>query len=126
MVYRLLHVPLSPDDYTRELNIIKYIAVSNGYSSGMIDNILKKQKANKNQPPDQQIPKYVPIEYGHRLYNTLTRELKKFNLVPAPKSHNKLENLLNVNNRPLDDKAKLEKTGVYKIECSDCNNFYVG
>jgi len=50
MIYRLLHVPMSPADFTGELNIIKHIAVSNGYSSKMVENILKIKEVRKLAP----------------------------------------------------------------------------
>jgi len=66
------------------------------------------------------------MEYGHRLHYTLSRELRKHNIVPACRSSTKLNNLLNQRNIPSDNSSKLEKTGVYKIKCSDCNAFYIG
>jgi oxalate decarboxylase/phosphoglucose isomerase-like protein (cupin superfamily) len=65
----------------------------------MIDKILKRQLKNKNnnaeQTPDVPVqPKYVPIEYGHRLHNLLKKELKPFNITPAPRMSNKIEQIL--------------------------------
>ena len=44
-IHRLLMIPLN-NDFECELNIIKHIALANGYESQMIDNILRKHKSD--------------------------------------------------------------------------------
>src|SRR5436190_19160606 len=44
MIHRLLNVPLNTQNYTKELNTIKYIARSNGYTYNLIDRILTRQQ----------------------------------------------------------------------------------
>jgi len=47
MVHRLLTIPLSPQNYEREVKIIKHIAIANGYKSNMVDRlILVKNQIN--------------------------------------------------------------------------------
>ena len=45
--HRLTKIPLSKQDYTDELNTIKYIAMKNGYNPNLI-NKLHKHIINKN------------------------------------------------------------------------------
>ena len=55
----------------------------------------------------------------------MARELAKHNIITAPRTTNKIS-------RHLDTKQKqppsdiLEKTGVYKIKCEQCDCFYIG
>ena len=43
-IHRLLTVPLDDNDFRDELNVIKYIAVANGYNSLTIDKLLDVYK----------------------------------------------------------------------------------
>ena len=47
MLHRLTKIPLNKQDYTDELNTIKYIPIKNGYNPNLI-NILHKRIKNKN------------------------------------------------------------------------------
>ena len=51
--------------------------------------------------------------------------MKKQNIVLASKATNKFENKLNFQSkiRPSDE---YDGTGVYKLNCSDCSQFYIG
>ena len=40
-IHRLLNTPLSPIDYTKEFNIIKQIALNNGYKVEVIDKLIE-------------------------------------------------------------------------------------
>ena len=42
--HRLIDIPLSSDNFNKELNIIKQIAFNNGYNESLIENILKKKQ----------------------------------------------------------------------------------
>lgn len=125
MVYRLLNVPLSDNNYNKELNIIKHIAIANGYKSNMIDRLIAKKK-NK-RPVDNNLQKekkkYVCVEYSHSIQHTLTKELKKHDIQLAFRTNNKTINKLNVSSGVVD---KGEKSGVYKINCASCPSYYIG
>jgi hypothetical protein len=78
MVHRLLSIPIDPQDYENEVNIIKHIADANGYASKMIDEIIcRKKNKNKNKISNQNQPQFVSVEYGQSLHNTLN---KSFNI----------------------------------------------
>lgn len=131
MVSRLIKIPMHPDDYITEVNIIKHIARSNGYNTNIIDKLIRKHlnnNTNDKRLTDAQVSnlpqiKYAPIEYGHRLYNLLKKELKPYNIVPAPKTSNKVERLLKPKSHHQTD--ILQKSGVYKLNC-ECGNYYIG
>lgn len=46
-IHRLINVPLSDSDFQKELNIIKQIAVNNGYVPSLIEQILSKKLYSK-------------------------------------------------------------------------------
>ena len=43
MVHRLLIVPLSKENFNKEVDIIKAIAQNNGYDESIIDSLIKKK-----------------------------------------------------------------------------------
>lgn len=45
-VHRLINIPIIKDNFIKELNLIKQMALYNGYSPNLVDNILKS-KLNK-------------------------------------------------------------------------------
>ncbi|XP_050518098.1 uncharacterized protein LOC126892578 [Diabrotica virgifera virgifera] len=48
-IHRLLSLPLSDTNFTSELDIIKQLAYSNGYSPTLVDNILNKLRNKRNR-----------------------------------------------------------------------------
>ena len=126
MIHRLLALPLSTDDYNNELNIIKHIALANGYKSHIVDRIINK-KQNKPINIDvskEKVNKYIAIEYGENLYHTLKNQLKKHNITLASKASNKLEKKLTFTNKNIPSDI-FDGTGVYRLNCSDCTQFYI-
>ncbi|KAK9884524.1 hypothetical protein WA026_007366 [Henosepilachna vigintioctopunctata] len=67
MIHSLVIMPLSADDYTHELNIIKQIAQNNGYHHCFVDNIFRKRLYNK--AISQVYPEVTDI---HKNFRTLT------------------------------------------------------
>ena len=55
-IHRLLMITLNNDDFECELNIIKHIAMANGYESQMIDNILRKHKSRRSRQTHDNTP----------------------------------------------------------------------
>ena len=89
----------STDDYNSELNIIKHIALANGYKSHIVDRLINKKQ---NKPINIDVSKenkYIAIEYGENLYHILKNLLKKHNITLASKASNKLEKKLTFTNK---------------------------
>ena len=129
MIYRLLNVPLSKNDYTEELNTIYQIAKNNGYKTNDIDKILKKQlHRNINNSlypsPNIQDKQFFKILYtGQQSYQISNLISKRMNSLAAFYSSGSLGSQL------INSKTKVEKInkcGVYKLQCSDCPSFYIG
>ena len=51
MLHRLRNIPMDKEDYTSELNTIKYIAQQNGYKHILIDTLLKNITHKQNKTP---------------------------------------------------------------------------
>ena len=62
MIHRAVTFPLSPEDFKEEINIIKHIAVSNGYSSTIVDDLLAKKKRKHPAPPTDK--KFTPVQFN--------------------------------------------------------------
>lgn len=124
-VNRMLKVPLSPEAYHEEKNILKHIAISNGYSPAIIDNLIKKQLNNmsKTNNVNRINSEYVPVEYGSVFPLSLKHEIKKHGKVLAFRTSNKLGKILNTNNNI---KELQKKTGIYQVSCNDCDKIYIG
>lgn len=122
-IHRLLSIPLSPEDYHNEVDTIKYIAVSNGYRSDMIDKLIRKNKSRNNRPPEinsECKQKYAALEYGTALNNVIKNEMAKNNIKVSFRTSNKLSKFLK-------DKGQNKKqTGIYQLKCNDCPSIYIG
>lgn len=72
-------MPREPEDFNEELNIIKHIAVANGYNGTIVDKLFKKHqlKRKHNNNKKEQV-KYVSTTYDNftpKILNPLTAEI---------------------------------------------------
>ena len=127
-IHRLVTFPLNKENFNKELCIIKQIAKNNGYKESLIDSLLKK-KQNKLlrrefysiNPPKSNNFKF--INYTSNFSNRVCSKLNKLGCKTISVNKQNLGNIL-VNNK--DHIDRLEKSGVYKIECTDCEAVYIG
>lgn len=129
MVHRLITLPLNEVNFNIELNIIKQIAINNGYTSCLIDKILNKKIYKKTL--DMVFPsnrdkknKFKSLTYIGNASDTISKFLKKetdFNI--AFRTNNSIAKHIK-NNKTKTDKSN--KSGVYKLTCSNCPKNYVG
>jgi len=132
MIHRLVTTPLSDNNYANELNIIKLIALNNGYETTLIDRILAKKlksisikKYIYNSPPSSN------VNFNHQwrriLYinNLSTSCVSKFpsEIKPAYYTNNNLGRILT---NAKDTEDILSHSGIYKLSCHDCSLFYIG
>ena len=129
MIHGALSLPLSKEDLEQELRNIKNIAIINNFSEKTIQNLItkkQKQQAFYSIYPkikDKQNFSYVSLQYCGSLSEKIGNILSKNNVKVAFKSQNSLSNLL-YNHK--DKINKFDKSGVYKLKCSECDNFYIG
>lgn len=128
MIHRLLNVPLSEVDFKYELNLIKQIAVNNGYNPQLINNIYNKKihkiAINLIFPiPKNPINTYNTFTYLGTNMRQLCTFLNKNNIKFTFKTNNNLRNFIK-NNK--DKTSKNNKSGVYQLTCADCPKTYIG
>lgn len=128
MVHRLLKIPMTPENYNKELNIIKQIAVANGFDIKLINNLIKKK--NKKLAIAQTFPiekeqeqKFASITYLSTTTRKVTSACKKLNLKIAYKTNNTIGRWIKNYKDKIDVK---NKAGVYKLICGSCNKCYIG
>lgn len=129
-IHRLINnIPLSEENYRKELNIIKQIAVNNGYQTKMIDQIITRKQYNKairlaypNSESKTNIV-YKTLTYNGKITQQIAKNLQKRNIKIAYKTNNKLGKLIK-NNKTKNKKGA--KCGVYKLKCGSCPKIYIG
>ena len=130
MIHRLIKTPLSPPNYNNELNIIKQIALNNGYPLSLVQNILKNKIRKHSLSlifpiiPTQKQPSYSKLLFTGEASINISKVI-----MPATDSkiafytHNSLaKSLINSKNKI----EPLSKSGGYRLNCATCNKFYIG
>lgn len=132
MAHRLMNIPLTNEKFEKEVNTILQIGTSNGYQKEEIRSVLKKKEQSTvytllyrgKSIEEGQIQKYCKIPYigtvSTKLGNLISKETGK--KVAYATQVNLGKQLINC--KPNIDKNR--KSGVYKIECNDCDATYVG
>lgn len=127
-INRLMTIPLNKANYQKELKIIYQIASANGYTLDTINNIIKKKQSvqiNKQLyavPPEKQTKYKSSITYFGPPSERIAKILKSHNVNVAFKTNNSLRSICNGK----DKLSNIKKSGVYELQCSDCNAKYVG
>ena len=125
LVYRTVKFPLSDDARKREIDVIKHIALSNGYDNTIVDDILRKhtKKSVLPRPPKEEL-KFIPSDFNNAFAIPISNFLRKHNMNVASSTSNNLLRLLKPRSDthvPLEDKA-----WVYRLKCGSCDGFYIG
>jgi hypothetical protein len=128
MIHRLLNVPLSECNYNKELNIIKQIAINNGYNPDIIDNLCNKKSYKMAIQLVFPVLKDINTNFKTLTYtgsntNKISSFLKKQNLNIAYKTNNSLGRFIK---NAKDKTKKFKKSGVYQLKCGSCPMVYIG
>ena len=95
LIHRLLIVPLDNNDFQAELNTIRFIAVSNGYSSHIIDKLLKKHNNIQLKPrPVKHRKKFISAKYTYVMPKILSSVMNNIGYPTSFRTNNKLINIL--------------------------------
>lgn len=127
-IHRLMTVPLSRDSYVKELNVIYQIAIANGYNKQLVDSLIAKKQRNNVRSllyagPRELINKYLGcLTYMGPISDKIANILRKNNLYVAFRTNQNIRHLCNGKDKIETDK----KSGVYKLNCDNCNGVYVG
>ena len=94
-VNRLLTIPMNQEDFQDEVNIIKHIAVNNGYKSDIIDNLIRKHrnKMERKSKLDGKKDRYISVEYANVIPNIIKNELRKLDIIVSFKTTDNILNL---------------------------------
>ena len=130
MVYRMCRLPLTATNYMKELEKIKQIAKTNGYTEKLINDLVEKhcQQLKKKQfstffEQQKQKPIYKSFNFIPKITNHLKPIFEKHGIKLALSNSNKISNILG---NTKDKIGSLAKPGIYKIVCGDCNKIYIG
>jgi predicted GIY-YIG superfamily endonuclease len=135
MLHRACRLPLTEEDRQKEIQIIKQIARKNNYNPSIIDKMKKnierklrnteklKSITTLNQENEKPNRKYVTFNYTGKQSQKIANKFKKYNVSVAYKTSNNLSKFLH---HSTEDESKFEKSGIYKIQCNDCNSYYIG
>ncbi|XP_074034505.1 uncharacterized protein [Leptinotarsa decemlineata] len=126
-IYRMLKIPLSNGARNKERKIIYQIANENGYTQKTIDKLeirIKQNIQNKDEatPTDKTTQRWTAFTYVGHQTKKLTNIFKPLNINITYKPNTKITQKIN-NYEKEEDK---DLNGVYSIQCSDCNKFYIG
>jgi hypothetical protein len=128
LVHRLVNIPLSKDNYFKELINIKRIASQNGFKESIIDNLIKKHKhkkliQNTTTLTQNKNSRYIKLPFHPQLTKGLNKIFKSVDTKISFSSNNKLKHLLGNTKDKIDAS---NKSGIYKINCSSCDSAYIG
>lgn len=132
MAHRLCSLPLSIKHYKHEYEYIKSVADVNGYSENIVDKIIanhaKKVKRKNmstffNNKERENEKKKVSMSYAPTITTKLKPIFNEHGMMIVYKNNNKLSDLLGSTK---DKKESLSKSGIYRIQCSECDAVYIG
>lgn len=128
--HRLLFTPLNEENFNKELNFIRQIAINNNYPLNLINSIFnkKRQMFHLSQAtglislPKDSTTRFVSIPYFSGLSQKISRLFKPFDIrVSFSVPHNLRSYLVKTKaSIPL-----IQRSGVYKLTCT-CGCAYIG
>lgn len=131
LIDRLINTPLSQTAYTKERKYIIQLAIDNGFNENTIQNYIRnriRKLGNKTfttlQPttPKKDTTRH-PMTYIGKVNNHLSSFFKKENIHITYRTNNKLNSI--IPNR-LCKKNKFSQSGIYQLDCTNCNKKYIG
>lgn len=130
LIHRLFNVPLSPENYKKEVDVIKTVAFNNGYDPTLIDHLITKKQNKaimKNFYPEacykDKKSKWYFINYQRGLSEKINDIIHKSNINTISVNKNNLGKYLANNKEKIEDH---KKSGVYELTCSECDAIYIG
>ena len=135
MIHRMCKLPLSISNYMKEHNYIKNAAIVNGYKLIDIERMITKHSrkiknsrmstlfTQKRQQDKNNTYKRHSIAFTPEITNNLKIPFKKHNMYMVFSNRGRLKDILGSTK---DKSDHLEKSGIYEIDCGDCDMKYVG
>ena len=111
----------SPDRLNTELNLLRKVAIQNGYKPSIIHTNFPKE--NRGETDIVKLPT-VTLPYVPRTTEKLANLLRKYNFQVTSKPPQKIKGILPSPKDTLNDE---DKCGIYEIPCkSPCQKVYIG
>lgn len=131
MVHRLLYVPLSPENYSKEVENIERIAIRNGFDKNIISRMIinrrrrmeVREASTLTRSLEDVLKQRIVLSFNKVINRELQKSLNKNDVGIINKNKNKLRTLLR---SPKDKIPALHQSGIYQIKCNDCNLVYIG
>ena len=130
---RAFNIPMHDNDLQNEINVIYQLSHNNNFPIHVTKRVLEQQKAKLNPTECSQAhkeknknlkkSKYVSLTYFNKSSEKVGRVLNKYGYKTAFRTVAKAKNTILHSHNTAD---KLEKSGVYKINCSSCPALYIG
>ena len=129
LVHRLEIIPMSVTNYNQELDTIIQIAINNGYTRELVLKMVKKKKLCLAQKelykaqPNTEEQKWKTLTYTGYTSEKIKRSIKKEGVRITTINRDNLGKSI------VNSKTKInpgEKSGIYKIQCNDCDAIYIG
>ena len=119
------------EDLKQELKYIEKTMQLNEFPKNIIKRTMretlqpKRQKKNNDNDNEKMIKMYLPYEKG--ISEKIASISRKFNIRLINTKGKTLKNLVNVNrNSTKSNEIKTQSGVVYKVDCKDCNKYYIG
>lgn len=130
LVFRLVNIPLSKENYLEEQKYIYEVAKTNGYDASMITKMIRKCKWTKflktsstlTPLEEKPVKKRIVLPY-HPASKEIQFCLKKCGYETVYDSGLNLQKHLGSTKDPI---PSLEKSGIYQVTCPSCNSLYIG
>ena len=131
MVNRLVKIPMNKKDFDNERNIIKCLAIRNGYKHNLVDKLINRAQLKKKQeviPDNIQNKEFLCVPYSSILNKPIRKTFEGSNYKMSYKTRNNSFKLIQKfsNNRQDQQEDKFDKAGIYKIKCKECPKYYIG
>lgn len=135
MIQRLINIPMSNEDYTKERDYIMETARKNGYHEEMILNRIKKISGRKNRDllttlhqqmtlEPREHSRRIAITFDEKLTKGIKSTFKEIGVETVPTS--RVFQLKNILKSTKDKKDIDETSGIYEISCPQCDMKYIG
>lgn len=132
MIHRAVNLPLTPERFQCEWNLILKIGDLNGYGEPMLARLLKRHQRKRlinnstSFTPEDQDFRRIAVQFHRQMTSALDRELKKHSIRIAPTSSSlKTKTMLGSTKDKIET---MDKSGVYLFSCpySNCSAKYIG
>lgn len=122
MLHRINKLPLSPEQKYKEIDILKQIAITNGYNTQIIDTLLHKIQSQPSLPKMKKC--FSKSVYVGNISEKINRLFKNTDVSLSFSTTNsllqKLKHTVGSPHNPF------LRSGVYKLTCRDCHKIYIG